>query len=340
MGVNYLRTIVEGANCIFHEIHKENDFGNDAIIELVEHEEVKGICIAVQVKSGSSYCTNSTCSIPADRAHFEYWLNHSLPVIGVVYDPSEKLAYWFNIKDYIKDHKNLVSTGPYSITFEKDEVCRLNEKSFIEIFLPTFLKQPIILDFSKSIEWANSIDYEKHLIGLTSLFYAYRDETKVWDIFLEMLKNRPREDTHPKLIYLLSLIPGHLDIFWTPQNRITEEIKGYVKKQMGQFNKSEILKLLSFIDENGTQRGSIGQCVTSIVNVVENRRQILEEISLDCDIDFDLRTYAIWLFIENEKDGVALLLSRLLEADPETQKFARQIIRGFDLTESLEYGYS
>jgi hypothetical protein len=47
MGVNYLRTIVEGANCIFHEFHKENDFGNDAIIELVEHEEVKGICIAV-----------------------------------------------------------------------------------------------------------------------------------------------------------------------------------------------------------------------------------------------------------------------------------------------------
>ena len=59
-GVNYLRNLVERANCIFHEIHRENDFGNDAIVEFVENESVKGVCVAVQVKSGNSYCTKDS----------------------------------------------------------------------------------------------------------------------------------------------------------------------------------------------------------------------------------------------------------------------------------------
>ncbi len=54
-GVNYVRDVVEGHNCIFQEIDVENDIGNDAYIELIEREEATGICVAVQIKSGPSY---------------------------------------------------------------------------------------------------------------------------------------------------------------------------------------------------------------------------------------------------------------------------------------------
>lgn len=96
-GVNFVRGAIEGENCIFHEINQQNDFGNDAFVELVEKGNVKGITIAVQIKSGTSFVRNNICSIPASKKKFTYWSKHSLPVIGIVYDPSIKNAYWVNL---------------------------------------------------------------------------------------------------------------------------------------------------------------------------------------------------------------------------------------------------
>jgi hypothetical protein len=54
-GVNYVRTIIENANSIFNEIHRENDYGNDGFIELVDGERVTGKLLLVQIKSGKTY---------------------------------------------------------------------------------------------------------------------------------------------------------------------------------------------------------------------------------------------------------------------------------------------
>lgn len=88
-GINYVRNIIEHANSIFNEIHLENDYGNDAFIELVDGENVTGVCLVLQVKSGISYCKPDTCTIPANAEHFKYWHDHRLTVVGIVYDPNE-----------------------------------------------------------------------------------------------------------------------------------------------------------------------------------------------------------------------------------------------------------
>ena len=46
-------------------------------------ESVLGQSIAIQVKSGPSYCTKPTCKIASDREHVEYWQNRSLVVLGM-----------------------------------------------------------------------------------------------------------------------------------------------------------------------------------------------------------------------------------------------------------------
>jgi hypothetical protein len=38
-GVNYIRGLFEGANCIYQEISKDNDVGHDAIVQMVEDED-------------------------------------------------------------------------------------------------------------------------------------------------------------------------------------------------------------------------------------------------------------------------------------------------------------
>ena len=87
-GVNYVRSIIENANSIFNEIHRENDYGNDGFIELVDGENVTGKFLLVQIKSGKTYNSKSSCSIPADEDHFKYWCSHKLPVIDIMEGPA------------------------------------------------------------------------------------------------------------------------------------------------------------------------------------------------------------------------------------------------------------
>ena len=60
-GIEYVRSIVEKETCIFHEIALRNDFGNDAFVEIVDNEIVTGVSIALQIKSGKSYCRICLC---------------------------------------------------------------------------------------------------------------------------------------------------------------------------------------------------------------------------------------------------------------------------------------
>jgi hypothetical protein len=86
---------VEEANCIFHKIEQENDLGIDGLIELIRNEAPLNKQFAVQIKSGESYFVPKTqeCLIPID-GHREYWTAYPLPVIGLVFVPSQKAAYW------------------------------------------------------------------------------------------------------------------------------------------------------------------------------------------------------------------------------------------------------
>ena len=107
-GINYVRNIIESKNCIFNEIHQENDVGIDAIVELVKEESPTGNCLALQVKSGLSYfdSNKNECLIPI-KAHLEYWENYALHVFGIVYVPTHEKAYWVDIKKYINKNKKI-----------------------------------------------------------------------------------------------------------------------------------------------------------------------------------------------------------------------------------------
>ena len=87
IGVNFVRAVVEASNSIFNEIPQQNDIGIDGIIELIKINPI-GHCIAVQIKSGSSFFTpaKSECHFPVDN-HAAYWLKYPLQVYGIVYVP-------------------------------------------------------------------------------------------------------------------------------------------------------------------------------------------------------------------------------------------------------------
>jgi hypothetical protein len=102
------------------------------------------------------------------------------------------------------------------------------------------------------------------------------------------------------------------------------------------FTKQDVIKLLSFIGENGIGRGTLGQHVLEITLLVNNRKSILEEILFDSSLDFELRVKALLVFIGYEAQGVAQLLSRLLVSDDQMRTYVRRYVRSLGLVESIE----
>lgn len=73
------------------------DYGIDAIVEPKNQDYLSGKLIAVQIKSGDSYFkeTDNECIVfRGDIKHYNYWINHSLPVIIVLYSPTEDRCVW------------------------------------------------------------------------------------------------------------------------------------------------------------------------------------------------------------------------------------------------------
>jgi hypothetical protein len=76
------------------------DYGIDAQLEVVESGTATGRLIAAQVKSGPSYFSRPAQEgwwFRLDKDDLEYWLDHALPVIVVLYDARGQTAYWESV---------------------------------------------------------------------------------------------------------------------------------------------------------------------------------------------------------------------------------------------------
>ena len=97
IGVSKVETIVNEMGLIFRE-QTISDYGIDAQIETYADDGyASGELIAVQIKSGSSYANkknrNGDIVYYIEDKHYKYWLNHSLPVIIVIYDPESGICF-------------------------------------------------------------------------------------------------------------------------------------------------------------------------------------------------------------------------------------------------------
>ncbi|MFF4689109.1 DUF4365 domain-containing protein [Streptomyces sp. NPDC001307] len=97
IGVTRTQLAVEaGLGWLFREQPTE-DYGIDAHAEVVDAELVKGRLLALQIKSGSSWFREQGPGgwwFRPDAEHIQYWTNHSLPVVIVLYHPERERCYW------------------------------------------------------------------------------------------------------------------------------------------------------------------------------------------------------------------------------------------------------
>lgn len=309
-GVNYIRSIVEECGSLYHKIETENDLGIDAIIELIRDEKPLNTQVAIQIKSGSSYFNSNVqeCIIPVGN-HKDYWLNYPLSVIGIVYIPELKCAYWTDIKNYLKNYPNGTA-----IHFNISEVTRFDKISFSQIFVPRTIREIPYLSFSESLKYFNSKNQDEFYVGLLTLFRHFPNARGTWEAMVRYFKEKSFDVIPPQMIYFLAHIPWHPDI-WATGELITNETTQYAKKLFSTFNKNDVVKLLSFInEEEGIARGTLGQSVEAIISSLPKCKEYLLGIINDKDVVLSIREFAAFILAMNEgAKAIPMLEKHLLE---------------------------
>lgn len=304
LGINFVKKVVESAGCIFHRIDQENDLGIDAIIELVKDGLPLSKQIGVQIKSGQSFYNgrSNQCLISVGN-HFEYWSKYPLSVYGIVYVPALNLANWVDIKWYLKH------SGPCAtIKFDRTKTNIFDSDSFLKIFVPEIMEELPKLSFDEAALLFHSNHPSEFYLGLVVLFHTAPNALKVWDWFIDFFKNKDSPDIPPILIYYFAHIPWHGDIGYHGEG-FSKETKAHVKKRFDEFNKQDVEKLLSFIDEErGIARGSLGQSVEAIISSLSNRDNLLLEIIQDSQLAVFIRENAALIYAyHHQKEALTVL---------------------------------
>lgn len=298
-GVNYVRNAVESAGSLFIKIEQDNDLGVDALIEFIRDECPLNKQVAVQIKSGASYYSekNRECIIPVE-GHGKYWANHPLPMVGLVYVPSLKSAYWVSIKGVLKR-----SPDAKVIRFPACEANRLNAKTFTNIFLPQVVGDVPSLEFDEALKLARSGQLDEVYLGLLVLFRRYPGRFATWDELVRAFKSRSIGEIPPVLIYWLAHIPGHGDILYFGKS-VSPEARGYARGLLETFGLDDVMKLLSFIDpEEQIARGTLGQSVESIITSLPRSGELLRGVISSTMAEMVIKEFAALILAMNESSG-------------------------------------
>lgn len=320
-GINYVRSIIENADCRFTEIPKDNDFGIDAIVDVVYKRKTTGDMFSLQIKSGESYCSNDYCRINAPKKHQKYWKKHPLPVFGIVYDPSERMGYWTDIK------KELEGIEKNSIKIVKSTTTKFTKKSFKNWITPKSdkVKEKQMLSFEESVKLAESNDLVNIHVGMSSLAQNYENEWKTWETILKYFKSTTPKNIPHGIVYVLSAVPGHHGMYGYPIVS-DKEIKNKVLEQFSKFTKKDVIKLLYPIDEYAEEsgeffpRGNTSHCAAVVISFINNKNKILKSIVYDEKQNAKVRKYALVILAMNLQEKIKPILNDKLLHIPKSEQ--------------------
>lgn len=127
LGVSKLDHYFSSHGWLFRE-QMVHDFGIDAHVETTNENYPTGQLIAIQIKSGMSFFSeenDNSYTFRTEDKHIEYWSNHTLPVILVLYNTDDDILYWQDVNE-----DTVISTGKgWKIEVPKAHV--LDDRSLI-----------------------------------------------------------------------------------------------------------------------------------------------------------------------------------------------------------------
>lgn len=131
LGVRTVESVICDKIGLIFRRQEKNDLGIDAQIEfLQEDRKGTGRLIAIQIKCGESFFKEQNDEgfiYRGEFKHYNYWINHSLPVLLIICHPTTKDSYWVHVT---KSNTKLLSkawkiTIPFNNRLDSDSKCEL-----------------------------------------------------------------------------------------------------------------------------------------------------------------------------------------------------------------------
>jgi Domain of unknown function (DUF4365) len=252
-GVNAARTLFESSGYVFQEVDLGNDYGKDAYVDLVDGPAVTGLCVATQIKSGSSYKRGNDYAIPVE-GHWEVWRRSTVPIAGIVFDPDTQRVYWCSITDYLNrqgDHR------PSEIPISAGDV--LTADTIERHFKPCFRKLAGIQTAGLAVLQLASAHRRHQGQALVDCFAYGRSDPRVFALIRKLMFGF-KGDVFRLALTVIAHATPHPDIMWSDSNWVPETMKAALRHHL-RWRVGEIVALLTRVAWSEWERGGMGQNV-------------------------------------------------------------------------------
>jgi Domain of unknown function (DUF4365) len=138
------------------------DYGIDAQVEIVEHDQPNGRLIALQIKSGASYFgrkRSSGYTFSGDNKHLQYWLRHCLPVFLILHNPEGGILLWQRVERHLVRE----SIKTWAIDVPAENVLDARAADCISRGISTDRNSQLRFAFSASLEFMRRIESGKEI---------------------------------------------------------------------------------------------------------------------------------------------------------------------------------
>lgn len=310
-GVNATCAFFESHGCIFQEISLGNDYGKDAMVDFGNDSEVTSICAALQIKSGVSYRNGNDYYIPLRNSDREYWASSTVPVLGLVYDPTDRTIRWVNISTYLSrcvsfpksipvPHQNILDSKSL-----RSEVYESVKNSFSSVHM-----HPLVQLCDESSEVQERAVRDCFILG--------RSDSRILIGLRRMIFQTPRTVLGIGIMVLTHLT-SHPDIFWTNQNWIPYSVRDGVRPYLI-WTVAEIVQLMNYADPEEWRRGGLGQHIYMLlIQDPDLDAKLVESIIIFLSGDRNVAIFVVQILVSLAGENGAACLQNILSTYPELE---------------------
>lgn len=255
-GVLAVQAFFESNGCVFQPVAQENDFGKDAYVDVGQAGRLTPLCIALQIKSGTSYRSGSgDYAIPL-RTHANVWRHSTVPVFGFVYDPDDLKIRWIDLTAHLRSAPEL-TTGTVPIACGQV----LDSYSLTTELIPAAERYRAAVGDDLAARLLSDRSDEQIFAVLDAWALGRVDARFL--ILLRRVILDLQGDALRRAIWLLAHATPHPDILWTKRNWIPESVKTQIRRTF-RWSLDELVHMFSVIGEE-YGRGTLSQDLYSLL---------------------------------------------------------------------------
>lgn len=314
-GQRAVEAVLEAANLVVQRVEGDNDVGRDAFVDVVEGTDVTGGVVSLQVKSGRSFFRQGQWVLPGEPEDFTLWRESSVPFFGVVHDPESGALRWVDLSYAARVRDNYLAPtvlGPFGqVAVPVADSNRLD----LEV-------EPFVAAATTALRRWSGLPAAALLasnpatvsMGIADTFALGRHDPNALLLLCALFHRLPKQCRYEALL-ALAMATHHPDVFWSKDNWIPSGVKDVVQRRC-RWTAPDIDALLAMIDEDGVQRGSLGQAVVHVLELDHSVNDRLFEAAVTPGRPEKGRFWAAAILLFNAGDEAPPLLARLLRLAP------------------------